>query len=875
MSFRISAITIAASALVWMLISCSAAQEQSPQDPAADLKKGNYSAAIAGFQKALAANAGDQNAQEGLLQAFYETGRYREAEDAAKKFLVARTDNPGVQILVGEVYAATGRYREAADAFGKASQTAKDPQKLHSELRRGEMLLTTGQEEEAKKIFQAVIDLEDKIDETTAETLTYTAHALKHLEKYQEANNYFLDAIQTDGEYIDGHLGGGELFTSKYNYAEAAEFFDDALKINPNSARAHLGVARNKQIEGGDEMRQALMRALEINPNYVEAKTYSAFIEIEAERQDQAAKTIDEALKINPNSLDAHALRAALYYLQNKPAELEAEIRTTLAINPRWGELYETLSHFANNTRRYTQAVEFSRQAIKLQPRLWSAHLSLGNALLRTGQAEEGRKEVEESFEGDPFNVWAKNTLDLLDTMKEYRETKRGPFVLKTAPKETDVISVYAGDLLEEVSSKLAAKYKFTPKNPIWVEFFPDHADFAVRTLGLPGLGALGVCFGQVIAQDSPAARPSGEFNWGSTLWHEYTHVVSLQITDHLIPRWFSEGLSVYEERRSRPGWGDDWNLGHLKTYADGRWFKISELDGGFMRPKRPDDIQLAYFEASQICEFITEKYGFEAILDMLRRYRERQKTPEILQASLKLSESAFDAAFKEYIDSKVGPYLKAAASLQQTPGNTRLTKDVVLAQVKSKPDDFLLNLRAGTMLLAEGDPDGAIPYLKRSIELYPFQSGTGSANELLTQIYEKRGDRAATAAALEALVKVDENNYPAIKRLAQLRQELGDKNGALEAWKMSFYVNPFEVGGHTAAGELLLEANQPEPAMREFQVALALNPPNPAEAQYNLARAQLAAGRPAEAKRSVMRSLEAAPGFEKAQELLLRLVKP
>ena len=51
------------------------------------------------------------------------------------------------------------------------------------------------------------------------------------------------------------------------------------------------------------------------------------------------------------------------------------------------------------------------------------------------------------------------------------------------------------------------AKYRFTPKGPIIIEIFQNHEDFAVRTLGIPGLGALGVCFGFVVAQDSPAAR--------------------------------------------------------------------------------------------------------------------------------------------------------------------------------------------------------------------------------------------------------------------------------------------------------------------------------------------------------------------------------
>jgi len=61
--------------------------------------------------------------------------------------------------------------------------------------------------------------------------------------------------------------------------------------------------------------------------------------------------------------------------------------------------------------------------------------------------------------------------------------------------------------------------------------------------------------------------------------------------------------------------------------------------------------------------------------------------------------------------------------------------------------------------------------------------------------------------------------------------------------------------------------------ALTEFQVALALAPPNVAEANYNIASAYYALGRQPEAKRAVLRALEAAPRYEKAQELLLRIV--
>jgi len=71
------------------------------------------------------------------------------------------------------------------------------------------------------------------------------------------------------------------------------------------------------------------------------------------------------------------------------------------------------------------------------------------------------------------------------------------------------------------------------------------HADFSVRTVGLAGLGALGVSFGSTLAMDAPSARPPGDFNWGSTAWHELTHAFTLGASGHRVPRWLSEGLSV------------------------------------------------------------------------------------------------------------------------------------------------------------------------------------------------------------------------------------------------------------------------------------------------------------------------------------------
>src|SRR5215831_7175132 len=843
------------------------AQSSDESAGVAELKKGDYENAIKLLTGRLAANSGDGEAEADLMRAYLETGRYAEAEANAKKFLVKNTAASRVHHQLGEVFALTGRYSQAIGEFEWAATGAKSAaDKLSSDLRRAEMLELTGQEERAKPIFESLVVYYKEKQPAGAAELTLVARALVHLERFHDANDIYRDAIAADPTYIEAQLGAGELFNQKYQYGDAAQFFQDALQINPNSARALIGIAENKRIEGGEQTLAALTRALAINP--VGVLTFKAGLELEEHDLAAAEKDIERALKINPQSLDAHAVKAAMLYLQDR--DFQPEVNAALAINPHYGLIFNVLSHYATLTRRTEDAVGFARRATELSPRLWSAHLDLGMALLRLGQMEEGRAEIEKSFQGDPYNVWAKNTLDLLDAMKDYRETKHGPFLIKVDAKESDVVAPYASDLLNEAARQLTAKYRFTPKGPITVELFPNHEDFAVRTLGLPGLGALGVCFGQVIAADSPSARPTGEFNWGSTLWHEYTHVIALQMTDYRIPRWFSEGLSVYEERKARPGWGDDWSPMLLSSFTAGRWNKIAGLEGGFQHPHGPEDLTIAYFQASQVCEFIADRFGFDAILRMLALYREKAQTGDILTRVLKMNDSDFDRAFKDYVETKTRPMLAALKTESNVAAS--LTKEDVIKMLATQ-DTFALHLRAGHLFRADNDLEKAVLHFRRAIELFPYYTGDGNAYDALVEIFEKQGDDKQAAEMLAAHAKYDENNLPTLKALAALRTKMGDRRGALEALQLSFYVSPFDYAMHSEAGRLNLEEKQYAQALVEFQAALALDPPNIAEANYNLASAYHLLGKQPEAKHAVLRALEAAPSYEKAQELLLKIV--
>ncbi|HVG19759.1 MAG TPA: tetratricopeptide repeat protein [Blastocatellia bacterium] len=858
------------------LISCSfnsgAAQEISVERGRVLLKQGAYKEALAAFDALLQKNSSDRDALEGRVMAQMALGQYDAAEGRLRAYL---KDNPGDAALrnaLGETQFETGRYADAAGEFERVSRDAKGALLLRAVLGRALALRAQGKEDEAQTTLQQLVRYYNASGPKTAEELTAIAQGLVYLEKYKDANELFIDAREADPSYAEAFIAQGELLTEKYKYGDAASLFDDALKINPNSARALVGRARCT-LDSIEQPVAAVDHALAVNPNHTDALVLRAWLHLEADNYDAASKSLERALAVNPNSVDALAVRASMFYLQGKKAELEAETKRALAINPRAGDFFDTLAHFAINNRRYSDAVDFDRRAVELSPRLWKARTQLGIQLLRVGRMAEGRAELERTFAGDPFNIWAKNTLDLLDSMRDYTDTVRGPFLIKSAPKESGALSIYAADLLEEAHKKLTAKYRFTPRAPLSVEIFPNHEDFAVRSLGLPGIGALGVCFGQVIAMDSPSARSAGEFNWGSTLWHEFTHVITLQITDHRIPRWFSEGLSVYEERRARPGWGDNWSLEKLKAVSDGKFVSINDLDAAFTRPRSPEGVALAYFQASQVCEFVEEKAGFDGILRMLALYKEGAKTPDVLQRALKLSPADFDRAFNDYVRAKTSSYVEAiGGGPLHAPAGQAPSKEALAALLKARPNDYFTLLRLGALYKNEGDLDRAIEHLRRATEVFPYYAGEGNPYALLAEIYQSRGQKSEAASALETLTRYNETNVEALTKLARLRLSLGDQKGALEALETTFYIQPFDASLHKLAGNVYLEQGNVPQATREFRALVALAPPDLAEAHYDLARSLDAGGNRAEARREVLRSLEIAPGFEKAQELLLKL---
>lgn len=831
--------------------------------------RGDYAEALSAYDKLAGEPEPTQtSARTGLLRCLLITGQYERAESLALDYLKGSSSHAQWQLLLGRSAMARGKYSEALASFERAVQ-AKSPVRNEALIQQALLLKFTGNVIESRRVFM------EAYEQTSEESsqLGLAALALQHLERFKESNALFERITRQDKRDFDTWIAYGHLFLEKYDPANAASVFGEVLRATPRHPEALLGLALCRGEGAGEEVEKLLQRALEVNPNLEGAHAAKAYFALQAEAFDEAEREIALCFKVNPRSLQATALKATLQYARGQDAEMQASIQAALKTNPLYGEIFEALGHFCVTQRLYRESVEFFRKAIDTNPRLWKAHAALGVNLLRIGEEKAAKQALDHGFENDPYNVWTFNTLKLIDSYEHFAESKTASFNVRLHKKEALLLSNYVPDLLEEAYQTLSAKYQFSPAKPIYFEMFPDHEDFAVRTLGVPGLGALGVCFGQGVVMDSPSARPKGTFNWGSTLWHEFAHVVTLQATAHRVPRWFTEGLSVMEEHLARPGWGDGLNLEIVKAIQDKKLLPVSELNGGFLRPQFPGQVQLSYFQAGQACEFIRQEFGFGAILKLVELFKAQQPLPTALKQALNLSPEEFDTRFNTFLENLYGKAVRTVDFSLLEKRDLAEDPQKLEAVLADKPDNFFANLKLASYYRKEGNRDRAVEYLNKAKSLFPGYVEQDNPYKQLSEIYKEQGRMADAINELQALTAIHDSDFDSLKQLALWLQEAGKAEEARQALERVMFIYPFDPETHQRLADLAQERKDHRVALREYRALLALDPPDKATAHLNLARVLLDLGKKLEAKREVLAALEIAPGFELAQELLLKAI--
>jgi len=665
--------------------------------------------------------------------------------------------------------------------------------------------------------------------------------------RYQEANDAFRALVEANPRNVAYRERWGRFFFARFQPKDAEALFREALEVKKDDAGALTGLALVYAEDFDARAVKYAEAALQADPRHLEAQELLARLALEDNDERRAIAEADKAIALSPDALDAMAIRATIDWLADKPET--PWIGRVLARNPRYGRAYEIAGRFLVLNRRYEEGIGLYRKAVELQPDLWSARSQLGVNLMRLGREEEARRELEACYANgykDPATV---NTLRLLDSYKNYVTFKTEHGILRLENKEAALLEPYFARELERAVATYQKKYGFKLERPVQVEVYPNHEDFAVRTLGMPGLGALGVTFGYVVAMDSPSGRKPGSFHWASTLWHELSHVFVLGATKHRVPRWFTEGMAVHEETAASPEWGDRLSPEVIVAIRDRKLLPVAALDRGFVRPSYPGQVVISYFQAGRICDYIAREWGFGKLVAMMHDFGGGATTPQAIERELGIPPEEFDRRFLGALEAETK---KTVAGFDDWRKRLKTLSEWAMAR---RYEDILR--------------DG--PAVR---DLYPEYVETASAYEFLAEAHLARQDKAGAAAELERYARIGGRSPDLLKKLAALEEEAGRPADAARALERVNWINPLDGEVHARLGGLWLAGGNVEGAIGEYRAVLARAPIDPAAAHYNLARAYRTAGRTDEAREEVLAALEAAPGYRPAQKLLLELAK-
>ena len=885
---------------------------------------------------------------------------------------VTGKDRPAARLLLARAQLATGDYAGAEATMAPLIQgqgPAKDAQAIEARLLFAELRRITGRTKDAQadleQLWKAntgdrairtalgqtryalgdVLGAKALFDETIKESdanklnlddpiQTYQlAVAARYTSQFQLANDAFRETLKLSPQLTAAGIAWADLFLEKYAAQLAEQTLEEVFKVNPNDPEAHAAMAQVIVETRYDlaAVRHHLDASLAGNPRNARALKVRASIEIDQNQWDTANKTLDGVIAANKDDVEAIAMKATVAWLRDDTKAYQAEVQRTLAIDPAYAELYRIVARSAVREHRYVEAIELEKQAVKLRPDFYEAMAGAGLGYLRLGMEKEGIEWLDKSWAGDQYNVRTFNTRTLFKQTipKDYTFGTSKNFRIRYHNDEKAVLARYLEPTMEQAFASMVRRYGFTPKTPVTLELYADRNDYGIRTVGLPDIAALGVCFGQVITAMSPA---NGDINWGMVLWHELGHVFAIQLSNSRVPRWFTEGLSEYETLIARPDWRRENDADLYGAVANAALPSIGDLNSEFMQPDT-NAVVVAYYQSAVTIEYLVQTYGFPKIVDALKLFGKGKETAEVLQAITGKAIAVLDAELRKYLDIRLKAYagtfklptrgfddvtkLEIAADAAPKDAKARahvalgyyyggdvdkamaavaaalvldgkqpiaryIQAEVVLHQgdiarakalyqglVADGHDSFDLRSRLAQIAQGESKPDEAAQQLCAAKALDPERS---SPYQELAQAYEKAGQKQKALAELEHYAFLEQMDLAPLKKLVVEYGKLASWPKVRTYGEMATFINPSDPDILSGLGRAYLELRQSDKALFTYDTMLLVTPPprRPALVHLGRARALIALGKKPDARAALAQAMKTEP--ENAEALALKV---
>ncbi|MBK1877054.1 peptidase MA family metallohydrolase [Pelagicoccus mobilis] len=796
-----------------------------------------------------------------ILQEQYNQGLYEEAAEYAKRGQEFDPWNGEWEVIKSKSLVATGRYEEAYQSL--QTFVADRVYELRARLLLYDVSLLNGLDEEARRqkdtLGYLVNERANRYSYNPASIAAVGDIALLFdVEPKLVLENFYRRAQSYGSQPLSAFLGIGRLALSKDDFKLASKTYQEGLQVYPENVELWHGLASSYREGDRSKLIEYAEKALTINPRHAPSRILIAEHLLAAEAYDAASEQLDTVLQTNPKDFKALALKSALSYIRNQN-DTGDELRTA-ALTP-WNtnpQVDYIIGKQLSRKYRFTDGASHQRIALSLDETFDPARLQLAQDLLRLARNKEAWPLAHTVYQADPYNISAYNLVTLHDNLDDFTTVDSENFHIHLRQDEAKVYGERALRVLESAHQRLSERYQVELPQKTTVEIYAEPADFETRTFGVPGNpGYLGVCFGPVFTINSPATRSS---NWEAVLYHEFCHTITLHLSQNRMPRWLSEGISVYEEQLENPSWGQRMSASYRDRILSGRMQPISSMSSAFLEAEDGEDIQFAYYQSYLVVEYLVQNYGMEKIRDLLVSLGEGTEMNDCLALHLAPIE-ALDEGFSAFAREQA----EALA-----PGYEFAAPTGLMASIKSQLNDtkeYQPVLQRGLDLLAEENWEATIETLQELVDEVGYLPAPENAHWTLAQAYRGNEDQQNEKRILEEMYQHESNRLGPISRLHEIATT-ADSQPDLLKWSNAWIaINPM---AKTPWRTLLSSASSTGNsglAIESAKALLALETPDSASLNYQIA-VLLQSSDLESAKRHLMMSLEEAPRFRKAYAL-------
>ena len=247
-----------------------------------------------------------------------------------------------------------------------------------------------------------------EINPQDADVHNNLGNVLKKLEKFDEAQNSYKQAILLKQNYTEAYYNLGDLLNKLGRFDEAEKNYNQAIKFRPNFAEAFNNLANLlKELHRFDEAEKNYNQAIKFRPNFAEAFNNLANLLKELRRFDEAEINYNQAIKLRPNFAEAFNNLADLLKELGRFDESIINFKESLKIKPELVTAEAEILFLEASIGDHSNFKNLDKESSRLGISTKSVEPFLGLSWVDNPpqQLQRSINYVAEKFKRDPINL--------------------------------------------------------------------------------------------------------------------------------------------------------------------------------------------------------------------------------------------------------------------------------------------------------------------------------------------------------------------------------------------------------------------------------------------------------------------------------------